>query len=304
MFDLHALPQRIFGPLDNNFSGVVSGAHTFPGYSLIQYLQFRFRELPKMRKENRDKRFDPIITRERVIAFGLPAPRATSFDELLPFMPPNPSSEKKTHPSILIIDDFYPNPHEVRSAAFRAPYIQYLPGWWVTGLEHRPNPLKGKKGFRWNQHETKSHLEAIVGAKIRMDTWEKAGDGWNGAFHLRYREALPGAQGGIHNHYGKGARAQEYYETERGWTGVCYLSPNPPKKSGTSIWLYRPTGECFSTQETHWPEMEDCELLFYCENTFNRLIIIESRILHRAEAGFGISPTTARLTQTFFFDVE
>jgi hypothetical protein len=37
------------------------------------------------------------------------------------------------------------------------------------------------------------------------------------------------------------------------------------------------------------------------ENCFNRLVLFRENILHRAEPGFGDSPATGRLTQTFFF---
>jgi len=66
------------------------------------------------------------------------------------------------------------------------------------------------------------------------------------------------------------------------FAGLIYLSPNPPKNSGTNFLLNNDS--------------------ICVENTFNRLIFYRSDIFHRPQKGFGTSVDDARLTLTFFIN--
>jgi hypothetical protein len=224
----------------------------------------------------------------------------------------SPSRLPSRQPDMLpvrVVDNFYPDPEEVRASALKAEYTQHAPLWWVTAWESGKDPAFRSTGNKWSRRngpEIRRLLEAAIGAQIRTDTWELAGDGWNGAFHLRFGAPIY-LPGGIHHHWGMVSAESQTRETEFGWTGVVYLSPSAPNGSGTSIWRDQETGLCYASPDetfVKWRRPADCEKVFEAENVWNRLVLMDSRLLHRAETGFGREPEAARLLQTFFFDVE
>jgi hypothetical protein len=94
-------------------------------------------------------------------------------------------------------------------------------------------------------------------------------------------------------------------ETDWGWTGVLYLSPQSPKGSGTSIYVEKNTGLAYTEEPiVRFRALSEVWKALQLEPKYNRLVLMDSRIFHRAELGFGFSPETARLTQTFFVDVR
>jgi hypothetical protein len=89
----------------------------------------------------------------------------------------------------------------------------------------------------------------------------------------------------------------------RDWSGVVYLSPDPPPWSGTSIWRHKDTGTCIASPGVRYYRDPDTLDHFELENRYNRLALFRENILHRVETGFGMGHTT-RLTQTIFFQTE
>jgi hypothetical protein len=111
------------------------------------------------------------------------------------------------------------------------------------------------------------------------------------------------------------------------WGGVVFLTPNPVKKSGTSIFKHKATGnkEFLSNQEIIkkygknklrdylrsyqpdlWqgdeePKFDKWERLYQCDNVYNRAIFFNGRQWHCSDGGFGDNIKNARLFQTFFF---
>jgi len=72
-----------------------------------------------------------------------------------------------------------------------------------------------------------------------------------------------------------------WHKDERSvFAGVIYLNKNPQKNSGTLL----------------MPENKEIEI----ENVFNRLVMYNSKILHRPESCFGNNLNNTRLTLTFF----
>ncbi|MEH6584718.1 MAG: hypothetical protein V7754_22510, partial [Halioglobus sp.] len=148
-------------------------------------------------------------------------------------------------------------------------------------------------------------LESVIKRRINRETWPLTGDGWNGAFHLRFGVPAKNRVGKIHNHYGRTNADSDAVETQFGWTGLVYLSENPKEKSGTSVWRENETSLCYSENDTVvWLDEPEADMVYEVENIYNRLVLMDSRMLHRAENGFGLNTENARLIQTFFFDVE
>jgi len=93
-------------------------------------------------------------------------------------------------------------------------------------------------------------------------------------------------------------------------TGILYLTPEPPPRSGTSFFTHRPTGARWLLDEVTdavnadaaldaaW--VEDLEV----ENVYNRLVVFPGTRLHRSTGFFGCDLRDARLTQVLFFDLS
>ena len=220
-------------------------------------------------------------------------------------------------PPILVVDDFYRDPHAVRELALRSDFAQYIPpdaaivgpdvaarnahrqGRWLSSAfvtyhgKVAQNPFHG---MRHNPDSLRQKLEALVGEPIRQDSWDTGGDHWNGAFHL-VEGGFGVGEGVIHHHYKPGDLEG------RGWSGVVYLSPDAPASSGTSFWRHRETGRCVAPFDADYHKDPSAfELAFLAENRFNRALLFRENIWHRVEHGFGHG-AAARLTQTLFFEI-
>lgn len=232
----------------------------------------------------------------------------------------DPERPAEPGPFVVVVDDFYSDPGEVRRIALGVPYFQYHPptadqvgatagkfaglepSWFSTALVryggqdvHDP-----ELGFRYNPPRLRRRFEMLLGESVVTDSWESGGDWWNGAFH-HINEHWHAAGAAIHHHYRDG----DVYP--RGWSGVVYLSPGAPPWSGTSIWRHKDTGRCVAAQGVLYyrgPDIDDhFELAFLIENHYNRLVLFRENVLHRVETGFDAG-SDARLTQTFFFQTE
>lgn len=221
---------------------------------------------------------------------------------------------------VMVVDDFYDDPDNIRKFALGLEYVPYLnypdrfgcnyrkpgvlgaqPFWFCSALEIRPNPLRGR-GTRLADATIRERLAGLVKAEVDEQTWPISGDGWNGAFHYKIRGSMPFATSMIHNHVGRDTDVID------GWSGIVYLTPDTTAagrgKSGTSIWRDRRTGRCYSTDSVYNSRFEDYELAHVVENRYNRLVLLRASVLHMGEEGFGTRRDNARLFQTFFFNVR
>jgi hypothetical protein len=223
--------------------------------------------------------------------------------------------EDNRGPHVLIVDDFYPDPDRVRALGLSHEFVQFTPplaeqvgaetaslpefesiqGTWRSTALLR---FRGRKvdrpflGFRHNPESLRQTLEGLTGESIRTESWELGGDGWNGAFHLRDGGHTKAS---IHHHYKEGD------VHPRGWSGLVYLTPDPPEDSGTSFWRDKESGKCIARAGVvATKDFDRFERVFASENRYNRLVLFRENVLHRAEPGFGRNEG-ARLTQTFFF---
>lgn len=91
---------------------------------------------------------------------------------------------------------------------------------------------------------------------------------------------------------------------------VVYLSPDPPKGSGTGFFKNKKTGEEYQLDSNFVMEKDECsnfdnwELTDYVENMYNRCVIFNAKKFHSATKYFGKTLEDSRLFQVFFFNIK
>lgn len=233
------------------------------------------------------------------------------------FRDPGRSDEENEGPFLIVHDDFYPDPMEVRRLALAQTFYQYSPplreqvgeavaarfadprpAWVSSSLlrYHGETVAHPQPGYRHASPDVRRAMADLLGEDVTAETWDEMGDWWNGAFHIQY-DAWN--RGSIHHHFKEGDVAP------RGWSGVVYLCPDAPPEAGTTIWRDKTTGRCIASSGALFEkDPARFELALLVENQFNRLVLFRENVLHRAEPGFGTTPETGRMTQTFFFHAE
>jgi Family of unknown function (DUF6445) len=177
--------------------------------------------------------------------------------------------------NLLIIDDFYVNPDQVRNFALTQDFS-------VKGNY----PGARTKSF-WSD-DIKQAIEHYMqfAGKI-TDSFDESG--YTGAFQI----ATANDRTWIHS------------DTNNMWAGVCYLTPDAPYTGGTGLFRHKATGE--HTRITHDHEGYDYtkyDLFDRIGNKYNRLVIYRSDLFHASLDYFGDNLHNGRLFQTFFFDTE
>ncbi len=233
------------------------------------------------------------------------------------FCDPERPEHENGGPFVVVRDDFYPNPMEIRRIALKQEFYQYSPPLpeqigedigsndtdlqpaWVSSslLRHFGRTVANPKpGYRHAPPEVRQAIADLIGEDVTAETWDEMGDWWNGAFHVQYETWR---RGSIHHHY------KERDVAIRGWSGLVYLAPDAPAEVGTTIWREKATGRCIASKGARFDrDAEKFDLALVVENRFNRLVLFRENVLHRAEHGFGTTPESGKLTQTFFFHSE
>lgn len=180
---------------------------------------------------------------------------------------------------ILIVDNFYENPDEVRDFALSLDFN-------IEG-NYPGNRTEAMFDEEWRAY-IKEYLESIINRRITVFPYE-----YNTAFQLTTETSKTW----IHHD------AMSY-------AAVVYLTPNPDIDSGTGIYRHKETGimkhsegeRDFNNETT---KESDWELVAEAKNIYNRLVIYDSMYYHRSVVpGFGTDKNTGRLFQTFFFEAE
>lgn len=178
----------------------------------------------------------------------------------------------------LIQDNFYANPEGVREYALSQ---NFTVSGNFPGLRTQPYPEPWFSSI-------KTEFEKIMNKKITY--WPKQ---YNTSFQITTENA----------------RTWIHYDPTQ-WAAVCYLTPDAPTNSGTGIFRHRKDGfyKHIEGQKDYNQEsqtQEDWELLDYCGNIFNRVVIYEGSLYHSSVVpGFGKDKYDGRLFQTFFFNTE
>jgi hypothetical protein len=158
---------------------------------------------------------------------------------------------------ITVIDNFFDDPDLIRNYAMTVDY-------------RSPRQNDGWRGFRSNQlnaniptekfviESIESSLSEIFEKTIKSDIY----------FHCSPEFIMQEVQN-FHDY--------KYHEDDSDCAGIVYLTPNPPKNSGTCIKGVK----CI-------------------ENVYNRLLTYPGKLTHGPDNLFGNDLSTTRLTVTFF----
>lgn len=186
------------------------------------------------------------------------------------------------HPEIIVIDNFYDDPHLVREVALKQSY---------------DSDLRFYKGRRTSQKflapGTKQVFEQFLGKRITA--WEE--HGWNGIFQ-----------------YCTAEDALVIHSDQQSFAGVVFLSPDAPPQTGTSFYRSKKYPQIRSTHsdqsnynevyQNDYYDKTRFELVDNVGNVFNRLVLWDARLIHSASEYFGNNKENSRLFHLFFFDTE
>lgn len=180
--------------------------------------------------------------------------------------------------NIIVVDDFYNNPDEVREFALSQPFD-------VTGN------YPGSRTKSFLNDSVKETLQNILRAHGGNVTDWNATDGFTGSFQI----TTSFDRSWIHS---------DPYNT---WAAVCYLTPNAPLSGGTSLYQLKKTGSMVEdgtdlsgiTQDlTKWDKVDTIG------NKYNRLAMYRGNLYHMSQDYFGNSAGNGRLFQLFFITTE
>lgn len=186
-------------------------------------------------------------------------------------------------PSIMVFDNFYGNPHQVREYALSLPFT--VSGNY-PGL--RTNALPAEHNAK-----AKSLFEDILHKKI---TW------WPEDYNTAFQYTTANDTTWMHH-------------DPTNWAAVLYLTPDAPLESGTAIYRNKKTkismydvsnpSTDYNNNTEEITDLDRWEPIVQISNIFNRLVMYRGEYYHRSMLpGFGDSVHNGRLFQTFFFNTE
>ncbi len=187
----------------------------------------------------------------------------------------------KRKPTIVVVDDFLPNPDRIRELALAQTYVAddrlYKGRRTPQQFLDEPGADPGTFGQLLNRE---------------IPNWKQHG------MSGRFQFCVP-------------ADPVVFHADGQSHAGTIYLTPGAPPESGLSLWRSKVTGEYRPSQDigvnvktfdgnlldpTKW------ELVDRIGNKYNRLVLWDGLLIHSASCYFGTELTNARLFWMFFFD--
>jgi hypothetical protein len=180
--------------------------------------------------------------------------------------------------NLIITDDFYSNPDEVREFALNQEFdIQ--------------NNFPGKRTKTFLNESTKEGLQKMLEPFAgKVLNWNEV-NGLTGSFQCT-------------NSLDRSWIHVDNYNT---WAGVCYLTPDAPVSSGTGLFKHKASNTMYNLNRELDGETQDMtkwELVDRIGNLYNRLILYRADIYHTSLDYFGNSLENGRLFQVFFLNTE
>ena len=210
---------------------------------------------------------------------------------------------------IVIEDNFYPNPDEVRELALSEFFYAgsqgtntYFPGKRTVGSFSNDNRLF-----------VKNRLQGILTKKIiDFPRWNS-----NCAFTLGLEKQLgKPLQNWVHQDEGDVFEQRTNALGGMSWAAVIYLQPKASVKKGTGMFRHLETMTLGKTEgvkgkirnagfKESWEENGDWEMHTYIGNVYNRAVVYPATMWHAPfDAGFGHNKKSGRLVQVCFFITE
>ena len=185
--------------------------------------------------------------------------------------------------TIIVVDDFYPDPHAIRAYGLAQTFEVKgnYPGI-RTGYQLEPSPEYGAFA------NIKLLFEEILGKSITF---------WPEGYNSSFQYAMETDKSWLHR-------------DKTIWSAIIFLTPNPPPNSGTKFYKHIATDiesafnneklEAKLNEDTYKPEA--WELMDTIGNKFNRCVFFKGIRTHTSDQYFGSTKETARLFQMFFFN--
>lgn len=195
---------------------------------------------------------------------------------------------------IIIVDDFYDNPMEVREGALGLDYP-----------EHAEMVYSGRSS---RQALMTPQLVSVI-SRLVAHPLVPSPNSANGHFRMSFADDVPDQD--IH------------VDPGRDWAGLLYLSLPEDCQGGTSFWRHKALGieqmpdDPEEIARHGFKSFEDMrltlvrndgldrskwELTMAVPMRFNRLVLFRSWLWHSHTVNFGDRPENSRLTQLFFFN--
>ena len=182
---------------------------------------------------------------------------------------------------LLILDNFYNNPEQVRQVALDSSF----------GVRGNFPGQRTEPYMNDSMREVLRNILRSLGGEIIY--W---GDKYTGAFQYTTKHD----QSWVHC---------DHFTT---WAGVCYLTPSAPSSAGTGLFQHKETGLFRKPEDTDLESKLNADgadlskwlLTDVLSNRFNRLILYRGDLYHRSLDYFGEDKYSGRLFQTFFLSTE
>lgn len=173
--------------------------------------------------------------------------------------------------NIIVIDNFYKNPLEVRNFALNEEYnvSGNYPG-------HRTRSFANK--------ELKETIEKFVSPN-KLTDFPMEPSAYNGSFQYATSRQ----------------RSWIHIDPHNNWGGVLFLTPDAPVNSGTAFYRLK-KGYLEQDVSKYSQDLSKWELVDQVGNVFNRLVLFNSKRYHMSMDYFGTELSDSRLFQVFFFD--
>lgn len=212
---------------------------------------------------------------------------------------------------IVIQDDFYSNPDEVRKRA--------LERFFFPGVKGKKIMFAGNRTLGSFSEENRIYCKNKIAKLINRDIITFPMHNSNAAFTLGKEKNSFNEKGYVNwVHHDRGNHENIRHKEFKGtmFAAVCYLTPDSPDGYGTGLFQSRISGkihadnnyehkgnQAFTGQWTN--KNDDWRLHTYSEHLYNRIIIYPATYWHAPfNAGFGHDKYSGRLIQVFFFWAE
>ena len=181
-------------------------------------------------------------------------------------------------PSIIVVDNFYSNPMEVREFILKQNFS-------TTGQF---------PGYRTYEAYATDELRDLIQSYLKpfgmeIDTWNNKPGDYNGMFQYTTAED----------------RSWVHTDSYTDMAGVLYMTPDAPFSAGTGFYRAKdPEDEKTPLSRGHCMDMTKWDLVDQIGNVFNRLMLFNSNQYHMSMDYFGDCKENGRLFQVFFFKTK